>query len=108
LCVAIADPTALVKPGSELELEARRRGTSTYLPGRVVPMLPVELANQQCSLLAGEQRPALVCQMKISADGNISHYSIKEALIRSQAKLSYLEVARFIDGTLPALTSAPP
>ena len=103
LCVAIADPAALVKPGSELELEARRRGTSTYLPGRVVPMLPVELANQQCSLLAGEQRPALICQMKISADGNISHYSIKEALIRSQAKLSYLEVARFIDGDSASL-----
>lgn len=98
LSVAIADPTALIPAGSPLDLEARRRGTSSYFPGRVVPMLPEELANHRCSLLAGEQRLALVCQMTISAEGNISDYRIIEALICSQAKLSYHDVANFIDG----------
>ena len=115
LSVAIADPTALIPADSALELEARRRGTSSYFPGRVVPMLPEQLANDRCSLLAGEQRLALVCQMAISLDGAISDYRIFEALICSQAKLSYQEVANFIDGnsdsianntTVSALTDA--
>lgn len=99
LTVAIADPTALITAGSALELEARRRGTSTYFPGRVVSMLPEELANQRCSLLAGEERPVLACQMTIAADGEISDYSISAARIRSRTRLSYQQVAQFIDGS---------
>lgn len=103
LSVAIADPCALIAEGSALEKEAMRRGSSTYFPGQAVPMLPEELAHQRCSLLAGEQRPSLLCQMTISAQGDISDYRIFEALVCSQAKLDYQNVARFIDGDEQAI-----
>ncbi len=99
LQVAIADPSALIAAGSELDKIAAQRANSAYLPGQAVPMLPPELANDRCSLAPGEKRPSLVCQMQIDKSGNISHYQMKEAIICSRAKLSYSDVAQLLEGT---------
>ena len=95
LVVAIADVAHYVKPGSPLDIEAHRRGNSVYLPDRVIPMLPESLSNGICSLVPGERRLALVCDMGISAEGKVSSHEFYEAVIRSHARLTYDEaVAR--------------
>lgn len=98
LWVGIADPSALIAPGSELDKAAAERGTSVYLPDLVIPMLPPELSEQLCSLQAGELRPAMVAELRIGEDGSIQQLHLHEASIRSQAKLSYHQVAQFIAG----------
>ena len=67
--VAIADVAYYVRPGSELDREALRRGNSVYFPGRVVPMLPERISNDLCSLREGEDRPALAVRMRFDAEG---------------------------------------
>lgn len=99
LQVAIADPCALIAPGSALDQSICERGSSIYLPGQAVAMLPQELANDICSLAPKQLRPALVCQMEISADGSIASYQMLAAMVQSQAKLSYQEVADSINNT---------
>ena len=64
--VAIADVSFYVRPGSELDREARARGNSVYFPDRVVPMLPEELSADICSLKEGEDRAAMACHLKIA------------------------------------------
>ncbi|HEB28647.1 MAG TPA: VacB/RNase II family 3'-5' exoribonuclease [Porticoccus sp.] len=100
LQVAIADPSALIAPDSELDKLARQRATSTYMPGRPTPMLPEKLANSLCSLAPQQTRPALVCQIDINADGSINNYHIIEALVCSKAKLSYKNVSTYLDNPL--------
>ena len=102
LVVAIADVAHYVKPGTALDREARRRGNSVYLPDRVVPMLPEALSNGICSLVPGQRRLALVCDMQVSAAGRVSRYRFDEAVIASHARLTYGEVARAPDAR-PAL-----
>lgn len=94
LVVAIADVAHYVRPGTALDREARRRGNSVYLPDRVVPMLPEALSNGICSLVPGERRLALVCDMQVSEAGRVSRYRFDEAVIESRARLTYAEVAR--------------
>ncbi len=96
LTVAIADVAHYVKPGGFLDVEARRRGTSVYLPGRVVPMLPQELSNGICSLQPAQDRLALVCDMHLGHNGQIVESKFYEAVIRSHARLTYREVSRFL------------
>jgi ribonuclease R len=102
--VAIADPTAWVKPGSALEQAIAARATSIYLPGATVPMLPEQLANERCSLQADMERTALVCSIDVAQDGAIAGYEFCEARVRSQAKLDYDGVAAFLD--TPAIADA--
>lgn len=97
LSIAIADVAALVAPGTELDKLAQRRATSVYLPGRPVPMLPPALAVESCSLLAGLDRPALVCNLNLASDGQVLDCSFQEATIASRAKLSYEQVACYLD-----------
>jgi VacB/RNase II family 3'-5' exoribonuclease len=98
LRVAIADPTAWVRPGSALERAIARRGQSVYLPGHCVPMMPASLANERCSLLPEQERAALLCTLTVTAEGNIAGYEFAEARIRSRARLSY-------DGAAAALAA---
>ena len=98
LVVAIADVSHYVARDSELDREARRRGNSVYLPDRVVPMLPEALSNGLCSLRPDEDRLAVVCDMLVSAEGRVSGHSFTRATIRSQARLTYTEVAAFLEG----------
>ena len=72
--VAIADVSFYVRPGSELDREARRRGNSVYFPDRVVPMLPEILSAEVCSLKEGEDRAALVCHLRISDKGKLESW----------------------------------
>ncbi len=96
LRVAIADPGAWIKPGSKLEQAIAGRGSSIYLPGLTVAMLPENLANERCSLQPEQERLALVCELHIADTGTIAHYQFSEARMRSCAKLSYDAVAEFL------------
>ena len=74
--VAIADVSFYVRPGSELDREARARGNSVYFPDRVVPMLPEELSADICSLKEGEERAAMACHLKIAKDGDAQELAL--------------------------------
>ena len=96
LVVAIADVAHYVKLGSDLDLEAAKRGTSVYLPGKVVPMLPPALSNGICSLNPNQDRLVLVCDMQLSASGHVLGSTFYEAVMRSHSRLTYREVANFL------------
>ncbi len=98
LLVAIADVAHYVKSGSVLDSSAWERGNSVYLPDRVVPMLPESLSNHLCSLKPREARLALVCDMRVSRSGEVTDYRFFEAVISSWQRLTYTEVAGFLDG----------
>lgn len=101
--VAIADVAAYVKPASEMDVEARKRGNSVYMPDRVVPMLPERLSNDLCSLRENETRPCMALRMQIAANGQKTGHQFYRGLMRSVAKLSYAEAQHAFDGDcLPA------
>ncbi len=104
--VAIADVAWYVRPGSELDREAAKRGNSVYFPGRVVPMLPERISNDLCSLREGEARPALAIRMRISADGKKHGQSLHRVMMRSAARLAYEQAQAAIAGN-PDATTAP-
>ncbi|MEM7218130.1 MAG: ribonuclease R [Pseudomonadota bacterium] len=97
LLVAIADVAHYVRPGAPLDNSARERGTSVYLPHRVVPMLPEKISNGLCSLVPNQARLALVCEVHITRNGQLGDYAFHEALIRSWARLTYTRVAEWIE-----------
>ncbi|WP_281503516.1 exoribonuclease II [Anaerobiospirillum sp. NML120449] len=99
LYVAIADPTGYIDENSEMDKEASRRAFSIYLPGRNIPMLPRELADNLCSLREGEQRPALVGIIHVLSDGTIAtdDTQFKLAMIKSHGKLVYNYVSDYIE-----------
>jgi ribonuclease R len=92
--VAIADVAHYVRPGSALDLAARKRGNSVYFPDRVVPMLPEQLANGWCSLLPDEDRGCLFAEIQIEAGGNPTAYRFGRGLMRSSARLTYEQMQR--------------
>jgi ribonuclease R len=96
LWVAIADVSAYVEPGTALDGEARRRGTSVYFPGRVVPMLPEVLSNELCSIKPHVDRLCMVCEMQISATGEVQQFYFSEGVMRSHARLTYDQVAAMV------------
>lgn len=96
--VAIADVSAYVTSGSALDRGALRRGNSTYLPDRVVPMLPERLSNDLCSLREKEERPCLAVRMVFDKDGNKRSHTFIRGWMRSAAKLAYGEAQDAIDG----------
>ena len=77
--VAIADVSFYVRPGSELDREARARGNSVYFPDRVVPMLPEELSADICSLKEGEKRAAMACHLHVGKDGQLKSHKFTRA-----------------------------
>ncbi|HKX91167.1 MAG TPA: VacB/RNase II family 3'-5' exoribonuclease, partial [Sphingomicrobium sp.] len=95
--VAIADVSFYVRPGSELDREARARGNSVYFPDRVVPMLPEELSADICSLKAGEDRAAMACHMKIGRDGALKEWRFSRARVRIAANIAYEDAQAAID-----------
>jgi ribonuclease R len=99
LVVAIADVSHYVKPGEPLDADAYERATSVYFPRRVIPMLPEKLSNGLCSLNPNVERLAMVCDMLVSATGEIHAYQFFPAVIRSQARFSYTEVAAILGNT---------
>jgi ribonuclease R len=99
LIVAIADVSHYVKPGEPLDEDAYERATSVYFPRRVIPMLPEKLSNGLCSLNPGEDRLAMACDMVIGPLGEIEGYQFYPALIHSQARFTYTEVAAILANT---------
>jgi ribonuclease R len=98
LQVHIADVAEYVRAGTDLDLEARLRGTSVYFPDRAIPMLPQELSTDICSLRPGEDRLVLSCIMQLDADARIESYEIVEGVIRSAARMTYTEVHAILEG----------
>ncbi len=99
LVVAIADVSHYVKPGEPLDDDAYERATSVYFPRRVIPMLPEKLSNGLCSLNPEQDRLAMVCDMLISADGDIHAYQFFPAVMCSHARFTYTEVAAILGNT---------
>jgi len=97
LIVAIADVSHYVKPGDALDREAASRGNSVYFPRRVIPMLPEKLSNGLCSLNPKVPRLAMVCDMRVAADGEVETYKFYAAVFRSHARLTYTEVAAMLE-----------
>ena len=98
LGVHIADVGEFVKRGNALDDEAFERGTSTYFPTSVLPMLPVDISNGICSLNEGVERLTLSCIMKVDKNGGVFDYQIKESVIKSNARLTYTQVYAVMQG----------
>ena len=98
LQVHIADVAQYVTPHSPLDQEARLRGTSVYFPDRAVPMLPLELSTDICSLRPQVDRLVLSCTMEIDHHGEIVAYEINEGVIRSAERMTYTAVNAVIEG----------
>ena len=98
LSIAIADPGALIEPGSPAEEEAFNRATAIYFPGEPLPMLPEGISTRLCSLMPDTPRLALVCDLQVNNDGSLGDYRFRQATIRSKGKLSYELVAHLIEG----------
>ncbi len=99
LIVAIADVSHYVKPGEALDNDAYARATSVYFPRRVIPMLPERISNGLCSLNPNEDRLAMVCDMLVTGAGEVHAYQFYPAVICSQARFTYTEVAAILTNT---------
>ncbi len=102
LGVHIADVSHYVTPNSALDKEALHRGTSVYLTGSVLPMLPFSLSDNLCSLRPNLPRLTLTCEMDLRADGTLADHRVFESVIRSAKRFTYEEVQSIIDGDRPA------
>ncbi|MGZ7100295.1 MAG: ribonuclease R family protein, partial [Candidatus Angelobacter sp.] len=98
LQVHVADVAQYVEDGSAIDEEARKRGTSVYFPDRAVPMLPLELSTDTCSLRPDVERLVLSCIMEIDPQGEIAFYELAEGVIRSAQRMTYTDVNAIIEG----------
>jgi ribonuclease R len=97
LWVAIADVSAYVKPETPLDREALLRGNSVYFPQQVIPMLPEKLSNGLCSLNPMVDRLCMVCEMRVTPDGETQQARFYEGVMRSRARLIYEDVAAALE-----------
>jgi len=95
--VHIADVSYYVQPGTALDLAARERGTSVYLPGRCVPMLPEKLSNHLCSLVPGKDRLAFTVRFLVTPSGRIEGYWATRSVFRSRRRCTYTEVFSWLE-----------
>lgn len=98
LGVHIADVANYVTRDSTIDKEAVLRGTSVYLPGRVIPMLPPKLSDHLCSLRPDVPRLTLTCWMDMTADGAVHGAKVEETVIRSWRRFTYEELQDVLDG----------
>ncbi|MDR2298526.1 MAG: ribonuclease R [Comamonas sp.] len=99
LLVAIADVSHYVTTGSAIDVDAYDRATSVYFPRRVIPMLPEKLSNGLCSLNPDVDRLCMVCDMMITAKGEVQAYQFYPAVMHSHARFTYTEVAAILANT---------
>ena len=99
LLVAIADVSAYVQTGSAIDIDAYERATSVYFPRRVIPMLPEKLSNGLCSLNPDVERLCMVCDMLVTAKGDVHAYQFYPAVMFSHARFTYTEVAAILGNT---------
>ncbi len=99
LLVAIADVSHYVETGSAIDVDAYERATSVYFPRRVIPMLPEKLSNGLCSLNPDVERLCMVCDMLVTAKGDVHAYQFYPAVMFSHARFTYTEVAAILANT---------
>jgi len=99
LLVAIADVSHYVETGSAIDVDAYDRATSVYFPRRVIPMLPEKLSNGLCSLNPHVERLCMVCDMLVTAKGEVHAYQFYPAVMFSHARFTYTEVAAILGNT---------
>ena len=99
LLVAIADVSHYVKTNSPIDVDAYDRATSVYFPRRVIPMLPEKLSNGLCSLNPDVDRLCMVCDMLVTANGDVHAYQFYPAVMHSHARFTYTEVAAILANT---------
>ena len=99
LLVAIADVSHYVETGSAIDIDAYDRATSVYFPRRVIPMLPEKLSNGLCSLNPNVERLCMVCDMLVTAKGDVHAYQFYPAVMFSHARFTYTEVAAILANT---------
>ncbi|MEH3086755.1 MAG: ribonuclease R [Xylophilus ampelinus] len=99
LLVAIADVSHYVQTGSAIDIDAYDRATSVYFPRRVIPMLPEKLSNGLCSLNPEVERLCMVCDMLVTAKGEVHAYQFYPAVMFSHARFTYTEVAAILSNT---------
>ena len=99
LLVAIADVSHYVETGSAIDIDAYDRATSVYFPRRVIPMLPEKLSNGLCSLNPNVERLCMVCDMLVNSKGEVHAYQFYPAVMFSQARFTYTEVAAILGNT---------
>jgi ribonuclease R len=102
LQVHIADVAHYVAEDSAMDREARWRGTSVYFPDRAIPMLPVELSTEVCTLRPHADRLVMSCLMEIDQRGEVVRYQLCPGVIRSAERMTYTDVALVLDGDAPA------
>ena len=103
LGVHIADVSFYINEDSELDLEARRRGTSTYLVDRVIPMFHHQISNGICSLNPESDRLTISCVMEINPEGKLVDYEIFPSVIHSKKQMTYKKVNEILENdTIPS------
>src|SRR6185369_12917866 len=107
LLVHIADVSHYVPEDSIIDIEARERATSVYLPGTVYPMLPPKLSNNLCSLKEGQLRLTKTARMGFDKNLNMDSVRIERSYIRSAAFLTYDQVREALDENKPELVRTP-
>jgi ribonuclease R len=98
LGVHIADVSHYVRPGNALDREAKKRGNSTYLADRVIPMLPERLSNGICSLKPGVERLTMSAFIEFDRQGRVRHATFGRSVIRSAARLTYRQAFAILEG----------
>ena len=101
--VAIADVSHYVRVDKPLDEEAKERGTSVYFPHFVLPMLPEALSNGLCSLNPHVDRLCMVCDLNLSRTGKVTSYQFYPSVMHSKARLTYTQVAEYLDGDSNAI-----
>ncbi len=99
LWVHIADVSFYVKPNSALDVEAKKRGNSTYLVDRVIPMLPEALSNELCSLKPGVDRLTKCVEFLLGDNGAVLQSKCYSSVIRSKRRFTYKEVFAILQGS---------
>ena len=99
--VAIADVSYFVRFGSKIDLEAQKRGNSTYFPDKVIPMLPEELSNNLCSLKERLLKRCVIIKIAIDRDGNKLSHSFQRSFVKIKNNFSYTEFNKFLDKNSP-------
>jgi ribonuclease R len=97
--VHIADVSFYVRPGTKIDEQAYKRGTSVYLVDRVIPMLPKELCNDKCSLRPNEDKLCMSVVFTMDSDARVLKYKICRTVIRSNARLNYDEAQEIIESS---------
>lgn len=98
LQVAIADPASFIPPSSPIARAARDNAQTVYLPGETLSMLPERLATYSFSLVEQQARPALIVTIELDADARVKSYQFAQGKIQSRHKLTYTQVAAFVEG----------